>query len=374
MAPTILALVWDTGLKGRAVLTSDGTFELNYLDGRRSVSGSGGIMGAWEVPQEGFSKQADRGWDGSLVRRDVLRVVVDASFMGLGLVNADYLFHGLYNVVEIRGFENMSGAKSFAHAFVSCGQLQTIYATVFDPDGVAGSLAFSGCTRLVGSTGFVPTQTTSATALRHGDGGVLTNPHADTRPWVWGTVYADGTLEVSVSADVEPWRGVLAQGRACTIANYRLATGLPWSDAKGSFDRVVFKPDMETVEYLNLDYWFYAYTGIKSMEGLGHLKRVFDMAFCFASCTSLTEVDMRGFSPANLANLSYAFSGCKALTTIRCDAGWKLPTSGVTTSQTFYSCSESLVGGMGTAWSKDTVSGQYLRPDLEGQPGYMTAG
>ena len=28
---------------------------------------------------------------------------------------------------------------------------------------------------------------------------------------------------------------------------------------------------------------------------------------------------------------------------------------------------------MGTTWSKDAVSGEYLRPDLKGQLGYMTA-
>lgn len=267
-----------------------------------------------------------------------------------------------------------AGAKSFAPAFTSSPALQTIYATGFDVEGVTGSLAFSSCTRLVGSTGFVPTNTTAATALRHADGGVLTDPRADTRPWVWGTVYADGVLEVSASSSVEAGREVVAHGRACTIANYRLATGLPWSDAKGSFDRVVFREDMERVEFLNLDYWFYAYGGIREFEGLGHLKHVFDMASCFASCTAVTEIDLRGFSPASLANLTYAFSGCRALTRILADADWELPSSGLTLTQTFYGCSEALAGGAGTVWSKDATSGAYLRIDREGEPGYLTAG
>lgn len=188
------------------------------------------------------------------------------------------------------------------------------------------------------------------------------------------TIYADGVLEVSVSSAVEAGREVVAHGRACTIANYRLATGLPWSDAKGSFERVVFKADMESVEYLNLDYWFYAYGGIKSFEGLGHLKHVFDMAFCLASCTAVTEIDLRGFSPASLANLTYAFSGCRALTWILADADWELPSSGLTLTQTFYGCSETLAGGAGTVWSKDATSGAYLGIDREGEPGYLTAG
>ena len=129
---------------------------------------------------------------------------------------------------------------------------------------------------------------------------------------------------------------------------------------------------MEAVQYLNMDYWFHAHTGITSIEGLGHLKHVFDMAFCFAGCAGLTELDMRSFSPESLADVSYAFSSCGALTTILADASWKLP-AGVGTYQTFHD-SPALVGGNGTAWSADAVSGEYLRIDREGEPGYMTAG
>ena len=373
MPNAILALSWDTGLKGRAVLTADGTLEYNFLDGRRSASGTGGIVDAWEVPQAGFSRQSERGWDTSETRAKVRRVVIDASWPGLGLTNADFLFQGLYEATEVRGFENMAGATSFRHAFVSCSRLESIYATAFDPAGVTGPMAVAGLNRLVGGTGYVPTQSEGAAALRLGDKGVLTDPAADERTWVWGAVYADGVLEVSASPAVEAGRGVLAHGRACAIASYRLATGLPWGEARGSFTRVVFKADMEGVRRLNMGHWFQSHAGIASVEGLGHLRHVSGMAFCLAGCASLAELDMRGFSPASLADLTYAFSGCKALTTILCDAGWALPT-GVKTSQTFYSCSEALRGGMGTTWSKDAVSGEYLRPDLKGQLGYMTAG
>ena len=52
---------------------------------------------------------------------------------------------------------------------------------------------------------------------------------------------------------------------------------------------MAFKADMEQVEFLNIDYWFYAYGGIKSFEGMGHLGRMSDMAFCFASCSAVME-------------------------------------------------------------------------------------
>lgn len=372
MAAAILALSWDTGLKPRAVLLGDGTLELNYLDGRRGANG-GIVLGAWEVPAAGFAKEADRGWDDASWRQQVERVVVDASFAGAGVTSADYWFKGFMALTEVRGFENLQGVKSFKMTFSSCGALESIYATSFDAAGATGSLPFGSCSRLVGGTGFVPAQTTGVSALKLGDGGVLTDPTADARAWVWGTVYDDGVLEVSASGAVDASRGILAHGRACTIANYRLASGLPWHDAKGSFSRVEFMADMEQVEYLNMDYWFYSYGGISSFAGLGHLKHVFDMAFCFASCTGVETLDLRGFLPASLADLTYAFSSCNALTTILADASWELPASGLDTYQTFYS-SAALVGGNETAWSKDAVSGAYLRIDCEGEPGYLTAG
>ncbi|MFR7798477.1 MAG: hypothetical protein ACLU37_10640 [Collinsella sp.] len=55
-------------------------------------------------------------------------------------------------------------------------------------------------------------------------------------------------------------------------------------------------------------------------------------------------------------------------------ADWRLPSSGFTTTQAFCGCSEALVGGNGTAWSKDAASGAYLRIDREGEPGYLMAG
>lgn len=68
------------------------------------------------------------------------------------------------------------------------------------------------------------------------------------------------------------------------------------------------------------------------------------MRYTFSSC-AFTTIDFRGFDPSTLTDLFYTFSWCNKLTTILADASWALPSSGITGSQCFYSCSTSLVGG-----------------------------
>ncbi|WP_204627264.1 phage tail spike protein [Enorma massiliensis] len=105
--------------------------------------------------------------------------------------------------------------------------------------------------------------------------------------------------------------------------------------------------------------------------GLGNLSGVRSMRYTFSSCAFAT-IDFRGFDPSTLTDLFYTFSGCSRLTTILADASWALPTSGITGSQRFYSCSASLVGGNGTAWASNKTAYTYFRIDTASTPGYIT--
>jgi len=103
---------------------------------------------------------------------------------------------------------------------------------------------------------------------------------------------------------------------------------------------VTFAADMATFSYLNLIYLFCCCTNLASVSGLGNISGVRSMRFTFASC-AFTEIDFRGFDPSTLTDLFCAFSGCNKLTTIYADSTWVLPSSGITGSQCFYSCSTS---------------------------------
>lgn len=190
MAAAILALTWDVGLKPRAVLTSLGTLEFNYVDGRHCHDG-GVPVNAWEVDPAGYSSASARPYDE--IKLQVRKVVIHSSWPQVGMKKTDYLFNSFQSMTEVVGFENMSGITSAAQMFGSCPMLETIYATSFSNSGLSGALMVNGCNRLVGGTdGFVPSSTSGASVCKIGAGGVLTDPSNDARRWFYAHFYEDG--------------------------------------------------------------------------------------------------------------------------------------------------------------------------------------
>lgn len=367
MAAAILALSWDTGLKPRAVLLADGTLEFNYLDGRQSTIG-GTPVSAFEVDPAGYTSATARPWDD--VRLDLTRVVIDSSFASVGVTNIDYWFNGMQSITEVVGFQHLSGVTSAKQCFVSCTQLETIWATEFNYSAItSSSLMFYSCNKLVGGTGTGCPYSGGATYAKLGDGGLLTNPSADQRTWIYGYLYSDGKLVVQASSGADTSRTLLAGGRLCANAVYQSAGAMPWYDSRSSMRTVTFAADMASVTLLNMCYWFYGMGAITSVNGLGNVSK---MRYTFASCTGLTSLDFRGFDPSTLTDLFYCFSGAQNIVTIYADGTWALPTSGISGSQCFYNC-RALVGGNGTAWASGKTSYTYFRIDTAATPGYLTA-
>lgn len=375
MAAAILALEWDVGLKPRAVLTSLGTLEFNYVDGRHCYSG-GVPVNAWEIDPAGYSSAAARPYDS--IKLQVKKVVIHSFWPQVGMRKADYLFNAFQSMTEVSGFENMSGITSAAQMFSSCSSLETIYATSFSNTGLSGSLMFNGCYKLVGGAdGFVPSSTSGASVCKIGTGGVLTDPNADARTWFWAHFYDDGEAVLTASSSPDPTRTLRASGRICAIGKYVGLGFTPWTGTTGPTHRqhltsVTFAADMATFSYLNLIYLFYTCTNLASVSGLGNLRGVRSMRYTFSSC-AFTTIDFRGFDPSHLTDLFYTFSGCSHLTTIYADSTWALPSSGISGSQCFYSCSTSLVGGNGTVWASNKTGYTYFRIDTASTPGYITA-
>ena len=362
MAPAILALSWDVGVKMRAILLADGTLEFNYRDGRSSDVPGAVILDAWEVDLEGYSSAGARPWDD--VKLSVTRVVFDGDFSGGGLTNASYL--------EVEGFEELSGATSMNQMFVSCASLETIWADGFTSSATSGSLMFSGCSRLVGGQGYVPEQMDNHAELNYGVDGVLTDPASDQREWFRCFLYADGELVLTAAAEPEAGRELVSSGRLCANARYNSVGYQPWYDHRHDVEAVEIAADMATYDHVNTNYWFYGHQEIASVTGMGNLSGVREMQHTFNSCSGLTEIDLSGLDPSSLEDLTYTFGGCGSLVTIWADADWALPASGVSGFQTFYQCA-SLVGGAGTTYTSSRAGYQYMRIDGVGGAGYLTA-
>ena len=178
MAAAILALSWDVGLKPRAVLTSLGTLEFNYVDGRRCYSG-GVPVNAWEVDPTGYSSASAQPYDD--IKLQVQKVVFHSSWAQVGMTNASYLLNAFQSMTEVSGFENLAGITSAAQMFGSCSALVTIYADstwALPSSGISGSQCFYSCRKLVGGNG--TTWSSSATSYayfridRSGQAGYLT--------------------------------------------------------------------------------------------------------------------------------------------------------------------------------------------------------
>ncbi len=370
MAPAILALVWDVGLKPRAVLLSNGTLEFNYLDGRQSKT-SGTIVTAYEVPTGGFASATTRAWDS--VKLLVKKVVIDSSFASAGVKNCDYWFLGCLNLTMVDGFESLAGITSAKQMFSSCSKLDTIYASSFDCSTITASTSIIyGCNRLVGGTGYVANaMTATASVFKLGDGGVLTQRYGDSRSWCYGYLHSTGVLEISYYMSSSA-TDLVASGRVCANAHYNALGGLFWYDYRSSITSVQIIQQMVYISPLNMDYWFDGLLNLTSISGLGYLKNTKSMNYTFASCPGLTTIDLVGFNPSYLTSLSYTFSGCKALTTIKVSSDWALP-SGISGFGCFYG-STALVGGNGTKFSSSYTDYKRAVIDKSGVAGYLTAG
>ena len=372
MAPAILALSWDTGVKIRALLLSDGTLEFNYRDGRSSSVPGAVILKAWEVDPAGYASAGARPWDDD--KLSVTRAVIDEDMESSALASAAYLFHGCENLVEVEGFGHLVTVTNMNQMFVSCASLETIWADSFYGSVESGTLMFSGCRRLVGERGYVPEQTDDHLNLHFESSGVLTHPDEseDEREWFRCFLYADGELVLTAATAPETGRELVSSGRLCANARYNSVGYQPWYDHRNDVEAVEIAADMATYGHVNTNYWFYGHQSITDVTGVGNLHGVREMQHTFNSCAGLTEIDLSGLDPSSLEDLAYTFGGCGSLVTIWADADWALPASGVSGFQTFYQCA-SLVGGAGTTYASSRAGYQYMRIDGVGGAGYLTA-
>lgn len=193
MAPAIRTLAWDTGLKPRALLLSDGTLELNYREDVSTSLPRVEIVKHWEVDPAGYASAGARPWDDD--KLSVRRTRFTTEFAQAGITSIAYYLAGCSELTDVMGFEALEGVTYMGYMFQTCSELRSIYAAS-EPTSVAkGSMMFYGCTMLVGSQGYVPKNTDGHSKLTYE--GVLTDPNYDLREWCYGLVYADGELVIS---------------------------------------------------------------------------------------------------------------------------------------------------------------------------------
>jgi hypothetical protein len=385
MGDAIRALTWDTGIKMRALLHSDGVMEINYVDGRQSLHSSAAVTNAWEVLTEGYSSYTDLPWYSE--RASVRKMYIDSSVASVTWPNVSYLCGYLPNVTDVYGLENLKGVTNVGFLFATDGSLETIWDAGFDKSAVTtGTYPFNGCYRLVGGHLTVAQNTSSRSLLHNGTGGLTTNPSDDQRKWVYFYVYpvygSDGTLsdyEAIIDSTGETDFGLISSRgtwmRVVGNAEYRTYLSMPWGDIRSSIKSFTFSENMDSFTDLCMSYWFSVCTAsgffVSGWEH-AHPKSVY---FLFQGCSGVTTLDLTGLDPSTITKWGYAFANMDALTTIKVDSTWTLP-SGLSSSaklSCFYG-STKLVGGNGTAYDSSKVSADMAVIDTADTPGYLTVG
>lgn len=368
MAPAILALTWDKGVKLRALLLDDGTLEINYLDGRQTTQAGHTWTKVYYIDPAGYASNGAVPWVSE--KLDITRVVIDSSVAGQGITNTDFWFLGCTGLTQVEGFESLNGITSAKQMFSNCNNLESIYcAGTFSGTGLSASMMFAYCTKLVGGTdGFVPSNTSGAGVCKVGTGGVLTNPTNDAREWCRVRLYSTGTALFSTMDAAGYSDTVLVDGHICVNAAYNAVGILPIYEERERVVEVHFDSTMSAYAKVNLNYWFYRFTALKGCFGWSSM-HVASMRYAFTSCTSLVGLTLYALDCSGLSDLFYTFSTCTALERIYVDGNFVAP--GLTSAGTFYNCPK-LVGGAGSAYSSSAISAAYFRVDSASAKGYLT--
>lgn len=181
----------------------------------------------------------------------------------------------------------------------------------------------------------------------------------------------DGTLEFTYLADASSPSGGTVSATFDVIACEAFGD-LPWKGSAKQITAARFDSSFASAGITSIAYFFYTCSSLTSVTGMGYLSGITDMGYAFASCTSLTSLNLAGMTLGEGVNLKMAFGSCTSLETVTVDTGWTLPTV-ADGYATFYNCKK-LVGGNGTTYASSRISGEYMRVDIEGTHGYLTAG
>ena len=91
-----------------------------------------------------------------------------------------------------------------------------------------------------------------------------------------------------------------------------------WKDYREYVTSVVFHSSFANARPTSCKAWFYGMNHLTSITGIENLKtdEVTDMNDMFDGCSSLTSLDVSGFTTRKVTNMSWMFSGCSSLTSL----------------------------------------------------------
>ena len=129
---------------------------------------------------------------------------------------------------------------------------------------------------------------------------------------------------------------------------------------------------LNTAKVTNMSMMFYLCSGLTSLRvSSWNTANVTNMNQMFQGCSKLTQLNLSSWNTANVTNMNQMFQGCSKLVTIYVGSGWN--TDAVTySSEMFYFCNN-IKGSDGTTYDSENMDKTYARIGDGGEnKGYMS--
>ena len=275
---------------------------------------------------------------------------------------------------------NTAKVVSMHGMFANCEELTTIYvgngwstASI-----VNGNDIFIGCTHLQGGMGTEYTQERTGVAFAHIDGGennpgLLTDKNA---PVVLDEIMAYGVLTDQMKKMTLYYdKNMASHTEGMTLPWGELLNGYEYNHARETLVTIDIDPSFANFNTLESSgYIFAGCMKLTAIHGLQYLvtDNMTDMQEMFASCESLTELDLSSFNTSHVTRMWGMFQGCSHLKTIIVGPGWTTAALTDEGHEMFAGCTN-LVGEKGTTYSEPNFNADYAHIDGgPSNPGYLT--
>ena len=303
-----------------------------------------------------------------------------SSFYTLNVTDmSGMFFKNAMSVLDLSSF-NTANVTNMMGMFRMCPYLTTIYVSDgWTTDNVTnGNEMFMGCQNLKGGQGTEFTQAYMGVEYAHIDGGT-TNPGYLTdknAPVVVDEIIAYGVLTDQMKKMTLYYdKNMASHTEGMTLPWGELLNGYEYNHARETLVTIDIDPSFANFNTLESSgYIFAGCMKLTAIHGLqyfvtDHMTKMQEM---FASCESLTELDLSSFNTSHVTEMFAMFQGCSHLKTIIVGPGWTTAALTDEGHEMFAGCT-SLVGEKGTTYSEPNFNADYAHIDGgPSNPGYLT--
>lgn len=181
-------------------------------------------------------------------------------------------------------------------------------------------------------------------------------------------------LDLSKVTSFSDWFNSCSKLEKISLKNTRLNSVTSLNSAFSGLSSIK-EIDLSNANLGNVSDFYGAFSNLSTLTKVNFsgatVSSAADLRGMFAGDSLITELDLSGFSSSNITAVDNMFRDCTALTTIYVSNSWDI--SGLTSNNSMFNGTTSLVGENGTTYSSEHKNSDYAVIDgKNGNPGYLT--